>query len=139
MSPVWQGGVALVLIIVFFSIAGAIAYQLYGSGIQFSVPDYFLPAGWATTTERESTNDPLANFPGTLFRCGGGAALKAEFLEESVSLALSDGRQVRLPQISEGDERRYANSNESFVFWNKGITASLEESGATTYASCLQI
>jgi membrane-bound inhibitor of C-type lysozyme len=35
-----------------------------------------------------------------------------------------------------GSGARYANSNESFVFWNKGNTAFIEENGKTTYSNC---
>lgn len=139
MSPIWHAGVALILITTFVALVGLFAYQLYGPGIQFSIPDYLLPAGWATTTERANVADPLAGYPGVLFECGDVKALKAEFLGESVNLVLSDGRELILPQIASSEERRYANVDESFVFWNKGVTASIEESGVLTYVSCLQI
>lgn len=134
----WHGVVGIALIAAFFSIVGLVAYQLYGSGIHFEVPDYLLPAGWATTTEQTSPSDPLADYTGTLFECNGEKALKAEFPDGSVRLALSDGRQVSLPQMVSADGARYANADESFVFWNKGITAFVEENGVQTYASCLQ-
>src|SRR5581483_12293852 len=31
---------------------------------------------------------------------------------------------------------RYANADESFIFWNKGTTAFITENGQTTYANC---
>lgn len=148
MESMWQGVIAVMLITAFFSIAGVIAYQLYGPGISFEVPDYLLPAGWATTTEGTAPADPLAGYAGTLFECEGDRALKAEFIEGSVRLALSDGRQLSLPQTvsaslpaeasAQASGSRYANTDGSFVFWNKGITAFIEESGTQTYESCLQ-
>ncbi len=138
MQPMWQSVIAVMLITAFFSIAGLIAYQLYGPGISFEVPDYLLPAGWATTTERTAPADPLANYAGTLFECDREKALKAEFLEGSVRLALSDGRVLNLPQTVSADGARYANTDGSFVFWNKGIIAFIEESGSQTYESCLR-
>src|SRR3989338_7025287 len=149
MQPMWQGVIAVMLITAFFSIAGLIAYQLYGPGISFEVPDYLLPAGWATTTEGTAPADPLADYAGVLFECDREKALKAEFLDGSVRLALSDGRQLSLPQTVSASGAppragephaggRYANTDGSFVFWNKGITAFIEESGTQTYESCLQ-
>lgn len=38
----------------------------------------------------------------------------------SVKLVLSDGRNFDLPQTVSADGSRYANSDESFVFWSKG-------------------
>jgi membrane-bound inhibitor of C-type lysozyme len=53
-----------------------------------------------------------------------------------VRLALSDGRKVTLPQAMSGSGARYANADESIVFWNKGNTAFIEEKGKTTYEGC---
>lgn len=138
MQPMWHGVFAIALIALFFSIVGLIAYQLYGTGIHFEVPDYFLPSGWATTTGNVERGDLFADYSGTLFVCESEKALKAEFLERNVRLMLSDGRVLNLPQMSSADGAYYANTDGSFVFWNKGITASVEESGTQTYTSCLQ-
>ena len=132
----WHAMFGIVFIAAFFTIVGLIAYQLYGPGIHFAVPDYLLPAGWATTSE--TVADPLAEYAGVRFECDGEKALKAEFLDGSVRLALSDGRQIRLPETISASGARYANTDGSFVFWNKGITAFIEEGGIQTYASCLQ-
>ena len=32
---------------------------------------------------------------------------------------------------------RYANADQSFVFWNKGQTAFIEENGKQTYSGCV--
>ena len=52
-------------------------------------------------------------------------------------LTLSDGREISLPQGPSGSGARYANADDSFVFWNKGNTAFIEESGKTTYSGCV--
>ncbi len=62
----------------------------------------------------------------------------------SVALSLSDGRAISLPQTISGSGIRYANTNETFVFWSKGNGAFIEE-GATaasttqTYAGCITV
>jgi membrane-bound inhibitor of C-type lysozyme len=73
------------------------------------------------------------------FVCTGGHSIRAVFNNGSrprVELTLSDGRYVVLPQAKSGSGARYANQEESFVFWNKGQTAFIVERGKTTYAGC---
>ncbi len=53
-----------------------------------------------------------------------------------MKLSLSDGRKILLPQAMSGSGARYANKDETFVFWNKGNTSFIEEGGKTTYAGC---
>lgn len=73
------------------------------------------------------------------FACADGKSIDATFVNgtaSSVTLALSDGRKLSLPQARSGSGARYANDDESLVFWNKGNTAFIEEGGKTTYAEC---
>jgi membrane-bound inhibitor of C-type lysozyme len=53
-------------------------------------------------------------------------------------LGLSDGRAMVLPQAISASGARYASRNESFVFWNKGRSALVEEAGRQTYTGCVQ-
>jgi len=57
--------------------------------------------------------------------------------QDTVDLYLSDGRYISLPRAMSADGARYANADESFVFWNKGNTAFIEEGNATTYKDCV--
>jgi membrane-bound inhibitor of C-type lysozyme len=73
------------------------------------------------------------------FGCAQGRRLHAVFdnrLPPSVSLYLSDGRQITLLQTLSGSGARYANRDETLVFWNKGSTAILREHGRLTYDRC---
>jgi hypothetical protein len=54
----------------------------------------------------------------------------------SVALTLSDGRSMTLPQTVSADGGRYANADESIVFWNRGDTAFITENNVQTYANC---
>ncbi len=56
-----------------------------------------------------------------------------------VVLTLADGKKLTLPQTLSGSGIRYANSDESFVFWSKGDTAFVEEGAnrAVSYADCV--
>lgn len=59
----------------------------------------------------------------------------------SVGLVLSDGRSMTLPQTISGSGIRYANADESIVFWSKGNTAFIEEgpAQAQTFANCVSV
>ena len=149
MKPtVWHVMIAMLLIAYVIGAAALVAYVLYGPGFEVKVPDFF-GLGSATSTLESTGSDasaptpmpvpaPLLGYSGTLFECADDKALKAEFLEGKVNLALSDGRQISLPEIAPATEgeTRYANTNESFVFWNKDNIASIAENGATTYSNC---
>lgn len=73
------------------------------------------------------------------FTCDDGKSIHAIFYPEFVDLSLSDGRTMSLPQTMSGSGARYANSDESIVFWNKGNTAFITEGGDDnmTYANCV--
>jgi hypothetical protein len=51
---------------------------------------------------------------------------------------LSDGRGLTVPQAMSASGARYANKDETFVFWNKGDTAFVTEGkdGKETYSGC---
>ncbi len=73
------------------------------------------------------------------FTCKGGKTIGASFYADKVELKLSDGRSLSLPQAMSGSGARYANKDESFVFWNKGNTAFITEgaAGDETYSDCV--
>ncbi len=54
-----------------------------------------------------------------------------------VVVTLSDGRTSTLPQTISADGARYANADESFIFWEKGDGAFVTENNQQTYTNCL--
>jgi membrane-bound inhibitor of C-type lysozyme len=73
------------------------------------------------------------------FACGQGKRIAAEFFRapvDQVVLRLSDGREINIPRALSADGARYANADESLVFWNKGETAFMTENGTETYSGC---
>jgi membrane-bound inhibitor of C-type lysozyme len=72
------------------------------------------------------------------FVCSSGERIEAMFDTGSnrVDLSLSDGRKLSLAQVLSASGARYANPDESIVFWNKGRTAFLQESGVVTRSDC---
>ncbi len=71
------------------------------------------------------------------FDCIEGKAIDVQFQGDMVFLELSDGRSNALDQVISASGARYANSDESFIFWNKGKTAFVEEKGVVTYKDCV--
>jgi membrane-bound inhibitor of C-type lysozyme len=73
------------------------------------------------------------------FDCKEGKTIDAAFYSDKVDLKLSDGRSMSLPQTMSGSGIRYANADESFVFWSKGDTAFATEGAdeKQTYADCV--
>ena len=59
-------------------------------------------------------------------------------MRNSVDLKLSDGRSLKVPQAMSASGARYANKDETFVFWNKGDTAFVTEGkdGKEAYSGC---
>lgn len=74
-----------------------------------------------------------------VFVCKNGKAIDATFYptdDTKVDLLLSDGRSMALPHATSASGARYANADESIVFWNKGNTAFITESNKTTFLDC---
>lgn len=73
------------------------------------------------------------------FTCADDKSIEATFYADKVDLKLSDGRSMSLPQTMSGSGIRYANADETFVFWSKGDTAFVTEGSdsAETYADCV--
>jgi membrane-bound inhibitor of C-type lysozyme len=90
----------------------------------------------------------LAGMPGAVlaedpvnhvvFACKDGKSIDATFYADKVDLKLSDGRSMSLPQTMSGSGIRYANADESLVFWSKGDTAFITEGGdeKETFSDC---
>jgi membrane-bound inhibitor of C-type lysozyme len=58
----------------------------------------------------------------------------------SVNIVLSDGRKMKLGQTISADGVRYANKDESFVFWNRGSGALvLEDNVEKSYIGCVEL
>jgi len=73
------------------------------------------------------------------FACKDDKSIAATFYADKVDLKLSDGRTMTLPQTMSGSGIRYANGDETFVFWSKGDTAFVTEGTdeKETFADCV--
>ncbi|MEI6843118.1 MAG: MliC family protein [bacterium] len=70
---------------------------------------------------------------------GGGVSriISADFYPRAVRLQLPGVSEIYLTQTISASGARYANADESFVFWNKGNTAFVEQNGTTTISDCV--
>ncbi len=57
----------------------------------------------------------------------------------SVKLTLGDGRTLTLPQTISASGVRYADKNETVVFWNKGNGVTFTEGGKQTFMGCMAV
>ena len=73
------------------------------------------------------------------FKCDDQKSIHAVFYNHNVHVALSGGPEVFLPQTISGSGARYANDDESLVFWNKGNTAFVTQGDQNnpTYKNCV--
>ena len=80
--------------------------------------------------------DPVSK---VVFACKDDKTIDATFYADRVDLTLTDGRSLSLPQTMSGSGIRYANADETFVFWSKGDTAFVTEGAdeAETYSDCV--
>jgi membrane-bound inhibitor of C-type lysozyme len=77
-----------------------------------------------------------------VFNCADSKSIIATFYitdDKYVDLVLSDGRKLSVARAISASGARYANADESFVFWNKGDTAFITEGPDSlfTYTGCL--
>ena len=80
--------------------------------------------------------DPVST---VTFYCEDDKTIEAAFYADRVDLTLNDGRSLSLPQTISGSGIRYANADETFVFWSKGDTAFVTEGAdeKMTFADCI--
>ncbi len=89
----------------------------------------------AVVSQGEVVEKPLSD---VVFTCNNKKTIETKFYKDRAYFSLSDGRRGTLPLlISVSGTSRYANKDESFVFWTKGKGASIQEGATTTYAGCV--
>lgn len=90
---------------------------------------------WQKKPAAQNNNEAVIN--SAVFNCDNAKTINALFFNDKVELGLSDARNMLLPQAISASGVRYANSDESFVFWNKGDTAFVTENNKTTFENCV--
>ena len=97
---------------------------------------HFLLAAVVLSATPALAETPVAT---ATFKCADAKSIEATFYADKVDLKLSDGRSMSVPQAMSASGARYANKDETFVFWNKGDTAFVTEGKDETqiYADCV--
>jgi membrane-bound inhibitor of C-type lysozyme len=107
-----------------------------------------------------NTSTTTPGVPGTAvvsYTCNEGKTISAQYFDGgaasstpdgrpvptgAVELTFADGSMMRLPQTLSASGIRYANQDESFIFWSKGNTAFVQQGTGTsqteTYSNCVQ-
>ena len=132
----------IVFIILTVIIAAGAAMWYAGSKMNKSAP--------APSLSQPSSTELVAEAD---YACDGGKTINAAFYKGdvvavkpgeppvptgSVRIALDDGRNFDLFQTLSASGARYANADESFVFWSKGDGAIVQENGAEKeYTGCV--
>ena len=112
-------------------------------------------AGWYFLRSHKVPAPVVAPLASVSYLCDGGQTIDASFYDGTttpailagqppmptghVALTLDDGRTLELPQTISADGARYANSDESFVFWSKGQGALVTDGSAGDYTGCIQV
>ena len=71
------------------------------------------------------------------FVCAENKVIVADFYDHMVYLESPLWKAMYLPQTISASGARYANEDESFIFWNKGNTAFMEQNGVITISNCV--
>ncbi|MCL4374855.1 MliC family protein [Patescibacteria group bacterium] len=74
------------------------------------------------------------------FDCPDGRAIIATFhlpKDETVDIDLGDGKVITLKHALAASGARYSNADESYVFWNKGNAAFIEQNGKIVHDNCV--
>lgn len=76
-----------------------------------------------------------------IFLCKNNKDINALFTNKEeisrVLIKINEDTSYDLEQVISASGARYANTDESFVFWNKGNTAFIEENGEITFEDCV--
>lgn len=117
-----------------------LALVIYGAGFMVGVK-YGEHRSAADISMPIQDGPPVIN--DVTYACDANKNVRAIYRRGSVELLTSDGRHLVVPQSVSGSGARYANDDESLVFWNKGTTAFMTEGtgddATTTFANCEQV
>lgn len=133
-----------------------LAAAIIGAGLWYVVNNSQPPANnqrqtqqQVQTQNQEPAEKPIAT---AIYNCDGNKTITAAFYKGEnipvepgqppaptgkVKLVFDDGKTTELAQTISADGGRYANADESFIFWDKGGTALVLENGVeANYKNC---
>ena len=108
--------------------------QMYGSILVVMIVVVLFATGWLNRQKIDFSNT-------FIFSCKDNKVITATFLKKDnqVRLQLTDGRDFVIPRVESASGEKYANGDDSFVFWTKGeesfITEGLQQD--KTFIDCV--
>jgi len=131
------GGLIL-LSLIFAFVTPSLSQKSVG-GVQCTTEAKICPDG--TAVGRTGPQCEFAECPTSkpvTYTCEGGKSISALFSETKADITLSDNRAFTLALSEAASGAKYANEDESVVFWTKDYGAFFEEGTplVTTYAGC---
>lgn len=111
----------IIIALIVVAIAGVSFYLIHTS---------FVPSGGSASSSVNTVN----------YSCDHESKIVAAYASSSVTLTLSDGRTLILPQTRSGSGIRYEagnGTNDDIVFVSEGNDAFMTENGTTTYNNCV--
>jgi membrane-bound inhibitor of C-type lysozyme len=123
-----------------------IAIIILIAGGYFAITKHFFST---TNTSTTATSTAATTTPAVInsvtYSCADGKTIAASYTQTDVSLTLSDGRSLNLPQTQSGSGIRYEEvatstgsaSSTDIVFWSEGDNAFMTENASSTYQNCL--
>ncbi len=102
----------------------------------FSLLVFFSPNSYLQVSAAESRPNENA----VVFYCADKKRIYARIALTGpgrVSLKLSDGRSIKLPQVMSASGVKYADDQEKFIFWTKADTAFILENDQMTHRDCV--
>jgi membrane-bound inhibitor of C-type lysozyme len=128
-------GIAMIIFVIIVVIVGGFfLYSYQKQNIAKTQPE-------SKPTQAPVVNSSVAPIISTQYSCEADKSITAVFDNSSsvktVDLTLSDGKTLTLIETPSASGARYANEDESIVFWSKGDTAFIEENGEQTYTNCV--
>jgi len=119
-------------------VGGILILVLIGGGF-YIFKNYSSSSSKSESEEVASpTNAPLNKIEKN-YTCSDDKTIVAIFNNDtdmSADIALSDGTTMNLANIEAASGAKYANKDESVVFWTQGNEAFLEQDGKQTYTDC---
>jgi len=128
--------IIMLIVLVGFSFAGVGLFATHRMAPPGSINSVAASVLSPVQAAGRAASNALSQSVHTAFTCKGGKWIDALFAGTVVNLSLSDGRSFSLPATLSTNGTRFSNPDGSFIFDQSGNTASIEENGATTYASC---
>jgi len=99
---------------------------------------FYLGGMYKEVKIKSITAEPIPGIILAKFSCEDGQLISVTFFKDGARIIMGNGETLTLLRTISGSGARYANQDESFVFWNKGDTAFIERDGEQVLKNCVE-